>query len=58
LYHESFTEIHYVAFALIWAALLVFSLSRTQLFIKSEQLLREFGMEIKEHPVFKEENKP
>ena len=57
LYHESFTQVHYVAFALIWAALLVFSLSRTQLFIKSELLLRSFGMGIKEHPVFKEDNK-
>ena len=58
LYHEPFTEVHYVAFGLIWVALLLFSLSRTQLFLKSELLLQESGMRIKEHHACKEENKP
>jgi len=49
LYHEPFSEVHYISFGFIWAALLVFSLSRTELFLKSEKLLREFGMWLKEH---------
>jgi chloramphenicol-sensitive protein RarD len=54
LYHEPFTEVHYISFGFIWAALLVFSLSRTELFLKSEMLLREFVMWLKEHSVCKE----
>jgi len=47
LYHEPFTEVHYVSFAFIWISLVVFSLSRTELFQKSEMLLRELGTWIK-----------
>lgn len=54
LYHEPFTEVHCISFGLIWAALSVFSLSNTTLFLKSEMLLREFGVWIKEHSVCKE----
>lgn len=41
LYHESFTQVHFVSFCLIWAALLVFSLSRTKVFLNVEISLRE-----------------
>lgn len=55
LYHEAFTAVHYISFAFIWAALLVFSLSKTKLFLRSELLLREFGTWIKEYKVCKVE---
>lgn len=34
LYHESFTVVHFLSFTFIWLALLVFSLSKTPLFIQ------------------------
>ena len=55
LYHEPFTEAHYVSFGLIWAALLIFSLSKTELFLKSELLLRDFSEKLKERRPCKEE---
>ena len=41
LYHEPFTQVHLISFVLIWMALVVFSLSRTELFMKVELSLRE-----------------
>ncbi len=41
LYHEPFTQVHFISFVLIWMALVVFSLSRTELFMKVELSLRE-----------------
>lgn len=41
LYREPFTQVHFVSFGLIWAALLVFSLSRTKVFLNVEISLRE-----------------
>ena len=55
LYHESFTEVHYVSFGLIWTALLIFSVSNTKLFLKGEMLLRDFAVRVKEHRPCKEE---
>ena len=48
LYHEAFTIVHAVSFGLIWAALLVFSLADTKLFLRSEILLQRFNMLFKE----------
>lgn len=53
IYHEPFTEVHYVTFGFIWVALLVFSLARTKLFLKIEMFLRELGMWLKQNSVFK-----
>jgi chloramphenicol-sensitive protein RarD len=36
LYHEPFTNVHLVAFAFIWTACAVYSLSRTKLFLQLE----------------------
>lgn len=41
LYHEPFTQVHFVSFCFIWTALLVFSLSRTKVFLNVEISLRE-----------------
>lgn len=41
LYREPFTQVHVVSFCLIWAALLVFSLSKTEVFMKIEMFVRE-----------------
>lgn len=49
LYHEPFTVVHSVSFGLIWIALLVFSLTGTNLFLKSEVLLQKFGIGLKGH---------
>ena len=49
LYHEPFTTVHAVSFALIWTALLVFSLANTKLFLRSEILLQKFSMLLKDH---------
>lgn len=37
LYHEPFTGVHLLSFSLIWAALTIFSLSRTKWFTRWEQ---------------------
>ncbi|MEG6616569.1 EamA family transporter RarD [Peptococcaceae bacterium 1198_IL3148] len=39
LYHEPFTKVHLVSFVFIWAALIIFSLSKTNYFIQLESLL-------------------
>ena len=39
LYHEPFTTVHLISFALIWTALAIYSLSRTRTFIQLESLL-------------------
>ncbi|HWR09905.1 EamA family transporter RarD [Sporomusa sp.] len=39
LYHEPFTSVHLVAFSLIWLALAVFSLAKTNLFVRAEERL-------------------
>ena len=49
LYHESFTGVHLISFSLIWTALLVFSLSNTKLFLRSEIVLQQIGVRLKEH---------
>ncbi|MDP4552237.1 EamA family transporter RarD [Alkalihalobacillus macyae] len=36
LYEETFTSAHFISFVLIWAALLIFTLSRTRLFRRME----------------------
>ena len=41
LYYEPFTQVHLISFLLIWMALVVFSLSRTELFMKVELSLRD-----------------
>lgn len=42
LYQESFTEVHLLSFCFIWAALLIFSLSRTEAFIQWERAIKIF----------------
>ncbi|GAB6158730.1 EamA family transporter RarD [Desulfotomaculum varum] len=39
IYHESFTRVHLISFSFIWAALLIFSLSKTGALVRLESLL-------------------
>ncbi|CCO08175.1 EamA family transporter RarD [Desulforamulus hydrothermalis] len=39
IYHESFTRVHLISFSFIWAALLIFSLSKTGPLVRLETLL-------------------
>ncbi|WP_102026349.1 EamA family transporter RarD [Salirhabdus sp. Marseille-P4669] len=39
LYHEPFTHDHFVTFSFIWAACVVYTLSRTKLFVRAEMKL-------------------
>ncbi len=41
IYHEPFTSVHCLAFAFIWLALIVFSLSKTSLFLTVKTQCRE-----------------
>jgi len=41
LFHEPFTQVHFISFCFIWMALIVFSLSKTEVFMNIEILVRE-----------------
>ncbi len=41
LYQEPFSLTHFVSFSLIWAALIIFSLSQTKIFLQMESLVRK-----------------
>lgn len=49
LYHETFTTVHAVSFALIWTALFVFSAANSKLFLRSEIAIQKFSMLLKDH---------
>lgn len=43
VYHEPFTGVHLASFAIIWTALIIFSLAKTNLFLRMEaNLLKKF----------------
>lgn len=39
LYQESFTSVHFISFVFIWSGLIIFSLSKTKMFIQLEMLI-------------------
>lgn len=44
LFHEPFTAVHLVSFVFIWAALVIFSLARTRVFVQLEYLLKNINL--------------